>query len=109
MTALHRGLAVRGFLSPGTAALTGLTPPVPDVRGLARDAAITALLRAGYRVALDPVTVAPDAALPPGQVAAQDPVPGDRVPYGSTVTLSLTDGSDVTVLIPDPSTITGIR
>ena len=78
MTALHRGVPVRGFLSPQTAALTGLTPPVPDVRGLSRDAAITALLRAGYRVTLDPATAPADAALPPGQVVAQDPVPGDR-------------------------------
>ncbi len=109
MTALHRGVPVRGFLSPQTAALTGLTPPVPDVRGLSRDAAITALLRAGYRVTLDPATAPADAALPPGQVVAQDPVPGDRVAYGATVTLTLTDGSDVTVVIPDPSTVTGLR
>lgn len=109
MLALHRGVPVRGFVSPGTAALTGLTPPVPDVRGLSRDAAITALLRAGYRVALDKQTAPPDIALPAGQVVAQDPVAGDRVPYGSTVTLTLTDGSDLTVVIPDPSTVTGIR
>jgi len=109
MTALHKGLPVRGFLSPGTAALSGLTPPVPDVRGLSRDAAITALLRAGYRVGIEQVTAPPDSALPRGQVVAQAPVPGDRVPYGSTVTLTLTDGSDVTVVIPDPSTVTGLR
>ena len=60
-------------------------------------------------MAIDPATAPPDAALPPGQVAEQDPVPGDRVAYGSTVTLTLTAGSDVTVVIPDPSTVTGLR
>ena len=47
MTSLHAKLPVEAFPAPATTALTGLTPPVPDVRGLDRDAAITALLRAG--------------------------------------------------------------
>jgi membrane peptidoglycan carboxypeptidase len=105
MLALHGDSAAQGFAAPATAALTGLTPPVPDVRGLARDAAISALLRAGYRVALDPETAPVDAALPPGQVTAQTPTAGDRVPYATVVTLTLTAGSDTAVTIPDAATL----
>ncbi len=100
MTGLHRGLPARAFVSPSIAALTGLAPSVPDVRGLERDAAITAVLRAGYTVELAPETYPPDPQLPTGVVADQAPAPSTRSPYGTTVTLTLTDGSVVDVAIP---------
>jgi membrane peptidoglycan carboxypeptidase len=103
MTGLHRGLPARAFVSPDIAALTGLAPAVPDVRGLERDAAISALLRAGYAVELSPQTAPPDPALPVGVVSDQAPAPSTRAAYGATVTLTLTDGSVVDVAIPDPA------
>jgi membrane peptidoglycan carboxypeptidase len=103
MTALHKGLAVQGFPSPATTALTGLAPPLPDVEGLSRDAAVSALLRAGYTVRLDPQTAALDPTLPANAVADQSPSPGAAVAYGATVVLTLTAGSDTAaVAIPAP-------
>ena len=102
MTAITKKLAVRDFPSPQTTALTGLTPPLPDVVGLPRDVAITALLRAGYRVRLSPDLAAANSDLGTGQVAGQTPAPGTLSAYGSSVTLVLTDGSDLRVTIPEP-------
>lgn len=105
MTSLHTTLPVEVFPSPATTALTGLTPPVPDVRGLERDAAITALLRAGYRVRIAPQTAPPDPDLPVGTVADLDPPGGTAYPYASVVVLTLTAGSDLDVVIPEPWTV----
>ena len=100
MSSLLAGTPVVGFPSPATTVLTGLTPPVPDVRGLGRDAAVTALLRAGYTVRLDTATAAPDPLAQVGQVADQTPLPGSAAPYGSEVVLTLTAGSDTGVAVP---------
>jgi membrane peptidoglycan carboxypeptidase len=100
MTALLASEPVIGFPSPATTVLTGLTPPVPDVRGLTRDAAVTALLRAGYLVSIDPTPAAPDPAEAPGQVADQSPLPGQTAAYGSQVVLTLTSGSDTAATVP---------
>jgi membrane peptidoglycan carboxypeptidase len=102
MTTLHATLPVEGFPSPATTALTGLTPPVPDVEGLSRDAAVSALLRAGYVVRLDPQNAPPDPDQPPDTVADQAPAPGSPAPYATVVVLTLTDGSDTAVVIPKP-------
>ncbi|HSN05848.1 MAG TPA: transglycosylase domain-containing protein [Candidatus Angelobacter sp.] len=106
MTALLAKAPVEGFPSPATTVLTGLTAPVPDVRGLARDAAATALLSAGYTVRIDPSTAAPDPLMQAGQVADQSPPPGTAAPYGSEVVLTLTAGSDTSVVVP--STLPGV-
>ena len=100
MTSLLARAPVEGFPSPATTVLTGLTPPVPDVRGLGRDAAVTALLRAGYAVRIDPSTAAPDPLAQTGQVADQAPAPGTAAPYGSEVELTLTAGSDTSAVVP---------
>jgi membrane peptidoglycan carboxypeptidase len=105
MTTIHAGLPLSVFPSPASTALTGITPPVPDVRGLSRDDAISSLLRAGYRVHLDRDLAAPDAAQAPGQVADQNPAGGSAAPYGAFVSLTLTAGSDTRVVIPDPWSI----
>jgi membrane peptidoglycan carboxypeptidase len=103
MRGLHEGLPRRAFVDPAIASLTGLAPAVPDVRGLERDAAVSALLRAGYDVAIAPDTAPADPSLPAGVVADQAPPPSVRAPYGATVTLTLTDGSVVDVWLPDMS------
>jgi len=100
MTALLAKEPVIGFPSPATTVLTGLTPPVPDVRGLTRDAAVTALLRAGYLVSIDPAPAPADPAEAPGQVADQSPLPGQTAAYGSQVVLTLTSGSDTGATVP---------
>jgi membrane peptidoglycan carboxypeptidase len=105
MTALHTGLPVQDFPAPSTTALTGLTPPVPDVVGLSRDSAITALLRAGYAVKIDPLDAPLDATLPVDTVAEQSPPAGAFAPYATTVVLTLTNGSETQVVIPTPEQI----
>ena len=102
MLGLHQGLTIKQFESPAASAMSGLQPPVPDVRGMSRDAAVTALLDAGFRVQLLPKTAAADPNLPPGQVAAQSPKSGALADYSSLVSLTLTDGSDVHAAIPAP-------
>jgi beta-lactam-binding protein with PASTA domain len=69
---------------------------------MSRDAAVTALLEAGFRVRLQQKTAAPDPNLPAGQVVAQTPSSGELAEYNSLVTLTLTDGSDVQAAIPAP-------
>ena len=102
MTTLHAKLPARAFASPAATALTGLAPPLPQVVGLPRDVAITALLHAGYHVRLDPQTSAASDSVGPGQVAEQQPASGTTLAYGATVTLTLTAGSDLSVTIPEP-------
>ena len=102
MRGLHETLPIKQFESPAASALLGLIPPVPDVRGMSRDAAVTALLDAGFRVRFLAKTAAPDPNLPAGQVAAQSPVAGTQAEYNSLVSLTLTDGSDVRAAIPAP-------
>ena len=80
--------------------LTGLTPPVPDVRGLTVAAAVSALLRAGYVVSIDPATAASDPLESPGQVDSQSPLPGQQAAYGSEIVLTLTAGSDTAAAVP---------
>ena len=100
MSAMSAAMPVRSFTPADPAALVGSAPSLPDVRGLARDAAIAALRKAGYIVVISPRTAAPDPVDVAGQVAAQSPAPGRPVAPGSRVTLTLTAGSATAVRIP---------
>jgi membrane peptidoglycan carboxypeptidase len=102
MRGLHEGLRIKQFESPAASALAGLLPPVPDVRGLTRDAAVTALLDAGFRVHISGKTAPSNPNLPPDQVAGQTPTAGTLAAYESEVTLTLTAGSQTNVAIPAP-------
>jgi beta-lactam-binding protein with PASTA domain len=61
---------------------------------------VTALLRAGYLVSIDPSPAPADPIEAPGQVADQSPLPGQTAEYGSQVVLTLTAGSDTTATVP---------
>jgi hypothetical protein len=104
MTDLSAKLPVKTFVVADPAALVGSAPSLPDVRGQARDVAIAVLRRAGYRVVIAPQTAAADALFKPGYVAAQSPKPNSPVTANSTVTLTLTAGSQTAVVIPGQST-----
>jgi beta-lactam-binding protein with PASTA domain/predicted Ser/Thr protein kinase len=70
------------------------TVNVPSVKGLSRDAAISALVNAG----LDPHAFDIASSEPVGTVIAQDPLPGKEVEKGSKVRINVSSGpSDVTV------------
>jgi len=102
MTTMHASLPIEELLAPATALLAGLPSTVPDVRGLTRDAAITTLLRAGYHVVISPLTAPLDLLVATGQVAFQSPAAGTASDFASTVSVTLTAGSDVNVAIPEP-------
>jgi beta-lactam-binding protein with PASTA domain len=102
MLGLHQGLQIKQFESPDASALSGLQPPIPDVRGMTRDAAVTSLLDAGFRVRISTKTAAANPQFPVDQVADQSPSAGSVGDYDSVVTLTLTDGSQTNVSIPAP-------
>ena len=104
LTGLSQGTPVELFTPADPAALVGAAPSLPDVRGLGRDAAISTLLRAGYRVRLAAGTAEPDSALAPGIVVGQVPAPGLPVAMDSQITLVLSAGSDTAVRIPPRAT-----
>jgi len=64
--------------------------PVPDVRGQAQDAAVSALEAAGLKAVVSPEPVN-DRKVPKGSVVAQDPASGNLTKGGS-VTLTISDG-----------------
>ncbi len=103
MTALHDGLPVRQFDRPGAAALLGARAVVPDLRGLTRDAALAALVGAGFRAKVAGTPALPDPLYVAGQVVAQKPAAGTLVEFGATVVVTLADGSQVDVVVPTAS------
>ncbi len=64
--------------------------PVPDVRGQAQDAAVSALEAAGLKAVVAPEPVN-DRNVPKGAVLAQDPASGNLT-KGGTVTLTISKG-----------------
>ena len=64
--------------------------PVPDVRGLAQDAAVKAIQDAGLKAVIAPETVN-DKSVPKGSVVSQAPANGTLV-KGETVTLTVSKG-----------------
>ena len=80
---------------------------MPDVRGLGLAAAVSALLRAGYTVTIDPSTAPGDPTQQAGQVADQAPEPGGPAAYGSEVVITLTAGSDTSAVVPSGAPVAG--
>ncbi len=103
MTELHASLPVQQFDVPAAAALLGSRAVVPDLRGLGRDAALSALVGAGFRAKVANTPALPDPAYVAGQVVAQKPLAGSLVDFGSTVVITLADGSEVDVVVPSAS------
>ncbi|MDP9936961.1 serine/threonine-protein kinase [Paenarthrobacter nicotinovorans] len=64
--------------------------PVPDVRGLAQDAAVKAIQDAGLKAVIAPETVN-DKSVPKGSVVSQAPANGTLI-KGETVTLTVSKG-----------------
>lgn len=100
MTRLHTGLPKRAFAPADPAVIAGYSQVTPDVRGLGRDKAIQVLTDAGFTVRLNKTTTKPDAAIPANRVATTTPAAGTSIGWGATITLTLTNGSDLNVRIP---------
>jgi membrane peptidoglycan carboxypeptidase len=84
------------FEEASTNSIRGAQVAVPDVRGQEVDDATDTLERAGFDV-IEGDTVASE--LPEGTVASTDPEAGATASVGATITLTVSDGSQV--LLPD--------
>jgi membrane peptidoglycan carboxypeptidase len=100
MGPIHEGLPALALGTPNANQGALRTRSIPDVRGMTTEQAATALLAAGYQVALAPATAAPDPLLGVDRVALQDPAGGVDVTSGALVTLTLTSGSRTDVELP---------
>jgi membrane peptidoglycan carboxypeptidase len=84
------------FAEASTSVVRGAQIAVPDVRGQEIDDATDTLERAGFEVT-EGGTVASE--LPQGTVASTDPAGGGTASVGATITLSISDGTQL--LAPD--------
>jgi len=83
-----KGVPVVPLPKPDPKFIKGLTVPIPDVAGLAVDAAKTLLEQAGFQVVVNPKPV--DSDLPAGTVARTSPT--GQAPQGSVVTIFVSNG-----------------
>lgn len=98
MRGVHEGLPVQQFPTPSQTVTMGNV--APDVRGMSLDAAFRSLSEAGYQVRLAPANAERDEVLPADVVAVQVPAGGSYLGLDSTVTLTLSAGSDREVRLP---------
>ncbi|MFJ5957882.1 Stk1 family PASTA domain-containing Ser/Thr kinase [Paenarthrobacter sp. NPDC092416] len=86
-----KGTEVRHGTAVALAVSKGPQPiPVPDVRGLAQDAAVKAIQDAGLKALVSPETVN-DKSVPKGAVVSQSPANGTLI-KGESVTLTVSKG-----------------
>jgi len=99
MDRLHEGLPNVGFPAPGASPVTS-TPAlsIPNVQGMETNKAVTLLDDAGFTPVIAPQADSKDG-LPTGIVVAQTPAAGGKVADKSTVTLTLSKGSDTHMII----------
>lgn len=92
MLQVHEGVEVQPFSVSSTSGQTKQQNVVPDVRGLAPEAAISTLERSGFEVSISPDMEA-NAVYPPDTIVGQSEEPGTTVKQGTSVTLVLSEGS----------------
>jgi membrane peptidoglycan carboxypeptidase len=91
MSVAHEGRPVAQFPPGNKPTLPSVL--VPNVVGMPLDAALGALVDAGFTVQISPGTAVAAQQLPPGYVVAVDPAPGTPRKSGTPVTLTLSPGS----------------
>lgn len=101
MAGIHTGLPRQAFSPPSD--IAGFSHVAPDVRGLSLEQAYQVLTTAGFDVALSKKTAPADPLLVPDLVHATTPVAGALVGLGTTITVTMTHGSDMNVTL-DPDT-----
>lgn len=97
MNAASEGLPVEAFAEPGI--VTSAKPIVPNVVGLSISAAAQLLKQEGFKVAINESTGPSVAFATPDHVYSQDPEGGAQFASGTTVTLTLTSGSNTDISI----------
>lgn len=97
MADIHDGLPKKAFPPPG--AITGYSHTAPDVRGLTLEQAYQVLTNAGYEVALADKRGPKDPLLVADRVYSTTPAAGALVGMGTTVTITMTAGSDLHVTL----------
>ena len=97
MASIHAGLPKKAFPPPG--AITGYSHTAPDVRGLTLEQAYQVLTAAGYKVALADKRAPKDTLLVTDRVHSTTPAAGALVGMGTTITITMTAGSDLNVTL----------
>lgn len=94
----HRGLPKEKMPKANHASSTIHTGKnIPDVRGMSTESALASLESAGATIEIDPQTLESD--FKPGTVVSQSPAGGSTWAADTTITLTLTHGSDTNVRI----------
>lgn len=101
MNRLHEGLPNVGFPAPGGSPVTS-TPAlsVPNVQGMDINRAVTLLDDAGFTPVISPEADTKDG-YPVSTVVAQTPSGGETINQKTSVTLTLSKGSDTKMLITE--------
>lgn len=99
----HKGKKKQWYPKPGGVSAAMSSRVVPDVRGMELNAAVTILLKAGFKVEVAPKTAKQqeNVAVSPNYVVNQTPKSGGKMAYGDKITLTLSAGSDVNSIIPE--------
>lgn len=102
MEDIHTGLPARALPRANDAATSISTAHmVPDVRGLNVEQAVTALIRSGITPTVNPDTAAANPLYPSGIVVEQSPAPGSSFGYRQQAALTLSQGSNTALAIPE--------
>lgn len=101
MNSLHKGLPKKGFASPSNDVASAIkATAVPNVSGMDVNTAVTTLQAYGYKVRISEETD-DNAIFDKNVVVAQSPVGGANGTYGQEVILTLSKGSNTSIVISD--------
>lgn len=103
MDGIHRGLPAKKFTAPNDAIGSSiLARAIPDLTGMGRDQAMTTIIDNGYVPVINQETAGDESILEPNVVVSQSPTPGGNGAFGQEITITLSPGSDTSVLPPTP-------
>lgn len=103
MENLHAGEPKKNFPAPSNDVASAIkATAIPDVTGLKVDNAVTTLQQYGYEVAISENTSGDAKLVEKDTVVAQNPSGGNNGTFGQTVTLTLSPGSTVDIVINEP-------
>lgn len=100
MRAIHADLPVEQLAKVGPAEVSGATALVPDLRGLTTAQAIRVAQDSGLDLKVAKATAPASSADPTDTVVSQQPEAGTTTGLRGTVTVTLSDGSDTSKVVP---------
>lgn len=100
MNDLHKGTKKENFASPSSAVSSAIKgTAIPEVIGLDVNSAVTSLQDYGYVVKISDKTIGDPLVIPKNTVMAQNPNGGNNGVHGQEVTLTLSAGSDIDIIV----------